>query len=168
MDLTLWFASYEPAELAEFETRQDELAIVSCEPLENYHVQVCPAHDTYPIFAPLFYSEPSTPPHRPLFHECSGVSTTHIEVENLDLANLHILVDPEGKQVADLVFTSEAPSMPAADGYGWAQFEFGYRYGHDNRHSIVRKLGWGMRSSTWLPRDSLSVYRYLSHCWVRH
>ena len=49
--------------------------------------------------------------------------------------------------------------MPAAKGYGWAQFEFGDQIGQDNRYTIVRKLGRGMYSSTWLARDSMSVYR---------
>ena len=129
----------------------------------------CALRTTRTRYLHPFFTRNLRPPRIVRFSTSVRVSpTTHIEVENLDPANLHILVDPEGKQVVDLVFTSEAPSMPAADGYGWAQFEFGYRYGHDNRHSIVRKLGWGMHSSTWLPRDSLSVYRYLSHCWVRH
>jgi len=32
---------------------------------------------------------------------------------------------------------------------GWAQFEFGEKFGQDNRYIIARKLGWGMHSSTW-------------------
>lgn len=71
--------------------------------------------------------------------------------------NQHFSVDPEGKQVVDLTFASEALGMPAADGYGWAQFEFGDQIGEDNRYTITRKLGWGMYSSTWLARDSTSV-----------
>jgi len=76
----------------------------------------------------------------------------------LEPTNQHFSVDPEGKQVVDLTFTSEALGMPAADGYGWAHFEFGDQTDQDNRYTIVRKLGWGMHSSTWLARDSLSVY----------
>lgn len=34
-----------------------------------------------------------------------------------------------GKQVVDLTFASEALGMPAADGYGWVQFEFGDQIG---------------------------------------
>ena len=49
--------------------------------------------------------------------------------------------------------------MLAADGYGWAQLEFGEQIGKDNRYTIVRKLGWGMHSSTWLTRDNMSVHR---------
>lgn len=48
--------------------------------------------------------------------------------------------------------------MPVADGYGWARFEFGDQIGRDNRYTITQKLGWGMHSSTWLARDSMSVY----------
>ena len=50
-------------------------------------------------------------------------------------------------------------SLFAADGYGWAQFEFGEQIGKDNRYTIVRKLSWGMHSSTWLTRDNMSVHR---------
>ncbi|KAJ7178159.1 kinase-like protein [Mycena filopes] len=45
--------------------------------------------------------------------------------------------------------------MPAADGYGWAQFDFGDSIGPDQRYTIMRKLGWGMHSSTWLARDKV-------------
>ncbi|TDL19552.1 kinase-like protein [Rickenella mellea] len=69
--------------------------------------------------------------------------------------NQHFSVDPEGKEVFDLVFVSEALGMPAADGYGWAQFEFGEHIGQDNRYTITRKLGWGMHSSAWLARDNI-------------
>ncbi|KAJ7748548.1 kinase-like protein [Mycena maculata] len=45
--------------------------------------------------------------------------------------------------------------MPAAKGYGWAQFGFGDSIGNDHRYTILRKLGWGMHSSTWLARDEV-------------
>ncbi|KAJ7083288.1 kinase-like protein [Mycena belliarum] len=48
--------------------------------------------------------------------------------------------------------------MPAAQGYGWAQFEFGDSVGRKDRgrrYTILRKLGWGMHSSTWLARDEV-------------
>ncbi|KAJ7435298.1 kinase-like protein [Mycena galericulata] len=67
--------------------------------------------------------------------------------------NQHLSVDAEGKTVVDLSFASEALGMPAAQGYGWAQFEFGDTIGDDHRYTILRKLGWGMHSSTWLARD---------------
>jgi hypothetical protein len=85
-------------------------------------------------------------------------STTQVE-----LTNQHFSVDPEGKQVVDLTFASEALGIPTADGYGWAQFEFGDQIGPGNRYIIARKLGWGMHSSTWLARDSMSVYRQLEN-----
>ena len=75
--------------------------------------------------------------------------------------NQHFSVDAEGKQVVDLTFVSEPLGMPATDGYGWAQFEFGDQIGPENRYTITRKLGWGMHSSTWLARDNMSVYRRL-------
>ena len=78
-------------------------------------------------------------------------------------ANQHFSVDPEGKEVVDLIFASEALGMPAADGYGWAQLEFGEQIGQENRYVITRKLGWGMHSSTWLARDNVSVYCQLSY-----
>ena len=73
----------------------------------------------------------------------------------LEPTNQHPPADPEGGQVAYLSFFSEPLGLPAADGYGWAQFEFGDQIG---RYTIARKLGWGMYSSTWLARDSTSVY----------
>jgi len=84
-------------------------------------------------------------------------STTHLEP-----TNQHLSVEREDGEVADLTFVSEALGMPAMKGQGWAQFEFGDQIGQDNRYTIVRKLGWGMFSSTWLARDSTSVYRQLS------
>lgn len=49
--------------------------------------------------------------------------------------------------------------MPAANGYGWTQFEFGDQIGEDDdRYTNIRKLGWGMHSCTWLARDSVSAY----------
>ena len=89
-------------------------------------------------------------------------SMTHPMDNNPRPANLHLSVDAEGKQVLDPIFASEALGMPVADGYGWAQFEFGDQFGEGDRYTIVRKLGWGMHSSTWLARDSVSVCRQLS------
>ena len=48
--------------------------------------------------------------------------------------------------------------MLATAGYGWPQIDFGQRVGKDERYTIVHKLGWGMHSSTWLARDSLSGF----------
>jgi len=83
--------------------------------------------------------------------------TNRLEITDPHLANLHFSLDPEGKQIVDLNFASEALGMPAADGYGWAQLEFGDQMGEGGRYTIVRKLGWGSHSSTWLARDSTSV-----------
>jgi len=58
-------------------------------------------------------------------------------------------------------FVSESHSTPAPRGHIWAQFEFGDQIGEDGRYTIVRKLGGGMFSSTWLARDSTSVYHQL-------
>jgi hypothetical protein len=50
---------------------------------------------------------------------------------------------PEGKQNFDLAFASEAPGMPAAAGYGWAQFEFGDRIGQHNRYTNFSEIRLG-------------------------
>ena len=52
--------------------------------------------------------------------------------------NQHILVGPDGKVNINL-------GMPASDGYGWPQFEFGETLEPEKRYIIVRKL---MTSST--------------------
>lgn len=70
-----------------------------------------------------------------------------------DPTNQRFSVDPDGNKVVDLTFASEALGMPAAQGYGWAQLNFGEHIGPGNRYTITRKLGWGMHSSTWLARD---------------
>ena len=67
--------------------------------------------------------------------------------------NQHISVGPDGKVNVDLTFVEEPLGMPASDGYGWPQFKFGETLGPEKRYTIVRKLGWGMTSSTWLARD---------------
>ncbi|KDR71809.1 hypothetical protein GALMADRAFT_143593 [Galerina marginata CBS 339.88] len=67
--------------------------------------------------------------------------------------NQHFSVGPDGKPCVDLTFIEEPLGMPGSDGYGWPQFAFGEAIGPDKRYTIVRKLGWGMSSSTWLARD---------------
>ncbi|KAL4260299.1 hypothetical protein AB1N83_009536 [Pleurotus pulmonarius] len=47
----------------------------------------------------------------------------------------------------------EALGMPADKGHGWAQLEFGEAIRGNQCYTIVRKLGWGMYSSTWMARD---------------
>lgn len=73
--------------------------------------------------------------------------------EGITYANERVTVDAEGNQLVELVFASESLGMPAQDGYGWPQFDFNERIGQNNRYAIVRKLGWGMHSSTWLAKD---------------
>ena len=62
--------------------------------------------------------------------------------------------DTEGEDVT-YIFESEALGMPATLGYGWAQFDFGTTIGQSERYKIVRKLGWGTHSSTWLAHDKM-------------
>ena len=114
----------------------------------RYALRVPRARYLHPPFTQSF-----RPPHIVRFFACIRMSST----TQPELTNQHFSVDPEGKQVVDLTFASEALGMPAADGYGWAQFEFGDQIGQSNRYIIARKLGWGMHSSTWLARDSVSV-----------
>jgi hypothetical protein len=47
----------------------------------------------------------------------------------------------------------EPLGIPAADGHGYAQFDFGQTIGPENRYKVVRKLGWGMYSSIWMAFD---------------
>ncbi|KAJ6478584.1 kinase-like protein [Mycena vitilis] len=57
---------------------------------------------------------------------------------------------------------SEGLGAPAEKGYGWAQFEFGESIGDDQRYTILRKLGWGQYSSTWLARDRVSQNAFVA------
>lgn len=68
-------------------------------------------------------------------------------------SNKHISVDPHGRVNVDLTFVEEPLGLPAQDGYGWPEIDFGQTIGPENRYVISRKLGWGMSSSTWLARD---------------
>src|ERR1700761_3334695 len=76
-----------------------------------------------------------------------------------ELTNTHYSLDPEGKPVMDLTFTSEPLCLPGKDGYGWPQLEFNETLGPDSHYVVLRKLGWGMSSSTWLARDKEYVCR---------
>jgi hypothetical protein len=58
-----------------------------------------------------------------------------------------------GENVTAFIFASEAIGMSAEHGCDWAQFRISDTIGNDLRYTIVRKLGWGMHSSTWLARD---------------
>ncbi len=87
-------------------------------------------------------------------------SAPEVTTPDPEPTNQHFSVDPEGRECVDLTFASEPLGLPAAEGYGWAQFEFGESIGpEDNpeRYTILRKLGWGMHSSTWLARDNVYV-----------
>ncbi|TFK33318.1 kinase-like domain-containing protein [Crucibulum laeve] len=67
--------------------------------------------------------------------------------------NQHFSVGPHGKECVDLTFVEEPLGLPAEGGYGWPQLNFSEAVGPDNRYVILRKLGWGMSSSTWLAHD---------------
>ncbi|KAG8846706.1 hypothetical protein FRB91_000543, partial [Serendipita sp. 411] len=72
-------------------------------------------------------------------------------------SNQHFSIGPDGQVFVDLTFISEPLGMPADKGYGWPKFEFDDKIGQDQRYTIVRKLGWGMHSSTWLVHDSVCI-----------
>jgi len=88
----------------------------------------------YPLFTPNFRL-----PRIVRFSTSIRTSST----TQLEPTNQHYSVDPEVKQVVDLTFASEAVGIPAADGYGWTQFEFGDQIDQDDGHIIARKPGWG-------------------------
>ncbi|KAJ7581231.1 kinase-like protein [Mycena floridula] len=67
--------------------------------------------------------------------------------------NQHFSIGPDGETMIDLTFVSEPLEVPGNEGFGYAQMEFNDAIGPDNRYLIVRKLGWGTTSSTWLARD---------------
>ncbi|SJL03905.1 uncharacterized protein ARMOST_07262 [Armillaria ostoyae] len=70
--------------------------------------------------------------------------------------NQHWTVDPEsGERVVDFDFVEEPLGMPESVGHGFAQFEFGESLAgnHSRSYTVLRKLGWGMNSSTWLVQD---------------
>ncbi|KZV87169.1 kinase-like protein [Exidia glandulosa HHB12029] len=64
-----------------------------------------------------------------------------------------LISGPSGNDVSPytLTFASEALGVPEL---GWPQLKFGARIGPASRYEIVRKLGWGLTSSTWLARDA--------------
>ncbi|KAJ3980475.1 kinase-like protein [Lentinula detonsa] len=75
--------------------------------------------------------------------------------------NQHFSVGADGKTYVDLEFVEEALGMPAKDGYGWARFESGDKIGPGECYTVLRKLGWGGYSSTWLARDNKTT-RYVA------
>lgn len=79
--------------------------------------------------------------------------------------NQHWTVDPgSGERVVDFDFVEEPLGMPENMGHGFAQFEFGESLAgsHSRSYTVLRKLGWGMNSSTWLVQDQR--YGVLSFC----
>lgn len=68
-------------------------------------------------------------------------------------------VGPNGEENLEYTFESEPLGLPPDLGYGFAQLRFGDAIGPDARYTVVRKLGWGMHSSTWLVRDAKFVRR---------
>ncbi|KAF8573007.1 kinase-like protein [Ramaria rubella] len=70
-------------------------------------------------------------------------------------SNQRVSVGADGKPCVDLTFVEEPLGIPAQEGYGWPQLEFNQTVGPENRYVILRKLGWGMSSSTWLARDQM-------------
>ena len=58
-----------------------------------------------------------------------------------------------GSDEFHLSFIEEPLGMKVDDRCGWAHVDFLLTIGPDDRYLIVRKLGWGGYSSTWLARD---------------
>lgn len=66
--------------------------------------------------------------------------------------NQHWTIDPHsGERVVDFEFIEEPLGMPSDIGCGFPYFEFGDLLGE--RYKVLRKLGWGLNSSTWLVED---------------
>lgn len=84
-----------------------------------------------------------------------------IAQNTVEPTNKHISVGPDGNVSVDLTFVEEPLGLPAKYGYGWPQIEFNEAIGPDGRYVILRKLGWGMSSSTWLAHDQQYVYSNL-------
>ena len=73
-------------------------------------------------------------------------------------SNKHLSVDvAAGVTEVDLEFIEEPLGLSVEQGYGFPRFEFGESLGPDHRFKVVRKLGFGMNSSTWLSRDERFV-----------
>ena len=75
------------------------------------------------------------------------------------LSNKHLSVDAAaGVPEVDLEFIEEPLGISVEQGYGFPRFEFGETLGPDgHRFKLVRKLGFGRNSSTWLSRDERFV-----------
>jgi hypothetical protein len=68
--------------------------------------------------------------------------------------NRRVYIDSNGEEVIHIEFFEEPLGMTAADGQGYAQFEFGEIISKIERYIILRKLGWGMNSSVWMAYDT--------------
>lgn len=108
---------------------------------------------------PLSFSHVSRA--RPRLHMLSRVTRPAFMSTVLnpsDFPNLSFRDDKtSGERFCHYEFKSEPLGMPVADGYGYAEFDFGDTIGDINapeRYTIVRKLGWTGLSSIWLARDN--------------
>jgi len=64
-------------------------------------------------------------------------------------SNKHLFVDATtGDTAVDIKFIEEPLGLSAEQGYGFPRFEFGESLGPDNRFKVVRKLDFGVNSST--------------------
>lgn len=61
-------------------------------------------------------------------------------------------------KLGDLKFIEEPLGVTAENGYGFPRFEFGESIGPDLRFKLLRKLGFGRNSSTWLALDERCVH----------
>ena len=123
------------------------------------------AHDPHQPSTPPAYPELSTSRRCLLSTGVRMTSTTQLEPANqhrsVDLTSTtESCLDPvsASEPWADSTVTSEPLCWPAAEASGWAQFVSGDEIGQGNRYTIVRKLGRGMYSSTWLARDNMLVH----------
>ncbi|KAL5531182.1 hypothetical protein ACEPAG_4058 [Sanghuangporus baumii] len=53
-------------------------------------------------------------------------------------------------------FFEEPHGFTAEQGFGYLEIEFGERLGPEGRYEVLRKLGWSIRSTTWLAKDTLT------------
>lgn len=129
---------YAAGALALLTTRRILLSVLLSASM-SIHLYRCALRMTRTGYLHPFLIRSFRPPHIVRF-------STRIPVSSATQAapmNQHFSVDPEGKQAVDLTFASEALGMPAADGYGWAQFEFGDRIGQHNRYTNFSEIRLG-------------------------
>ncbi|KAL5482908.1 hypothetical protein ACEPAI_9503 [Sanghuangporus weigelae] len=53
-------------------------------------------------------------------------------------------------------FFEEPHGFTAEQGFGYLEIEFGERLGPEGHYEVLRKLGWSIRSTTWLAKDTLT------------